>query len=215
MELEETSEYGGNQDGRDGDEGEEVPGDGGEGNFSGDFADDLFQPSVERWKLSRAQKRVERHAHGLERAQDQPDSRPLQRAEALAVLAEELPHAYRELGEMRAQGVIEPTSSDWAAPIVVVRKKDGSIRLCVDYRRLNAVSIVDAYPMPRIEDLIDYIGQAKFISTLDLTKGYWQVPVVEEDRGKTAFTTPFGLFQFRRMPFGLQGAPATFQRMMD
>ena len=90
MELEETSEYGGNQDGRDGDEGEEVPGDGGEGNFGGDFADDLFQPSVERWKLSRAQKRVERHAHGLERAQDQPDSRPLQRAEALAVSAEEL-----------------------------------------------------------------------------------------------------------------------------
>ena len=98
---------------------------------------------------------------------------------------------------------------------MVVQKKDGSIRLCVDYRWLNAVSIVDSYPMPRIEDLIDYIGQAKFIRTLDLTNGYWQVPVVEEDRGKTAFTTPFGLFQFQRMPFGLQGAPATFQRMMD
>ena len=116
---------------------------------------------------------------------------------------------------MRAQGVIEPTSSDWAAPIVVVRKKDGSIRLCVDYRWLNAVSIGDAYPMPRIEDLIDLIRQAKFISTLDLTKGYWQVPVAEEDRGKTAFTTPFDLFQFRRMPFSLQGTPVTFQRMMD
>ena len=131
-----------------------------------------------------------------------------------------LPHAYRatvqqELEEMMAQGVIEQTTSEWAAPIVVVHKKDGAIRLCVDYRRLNAVSTIDAYPMPRIDDLIDLIGQAQFISTLDLTKGYWQVPVAEEDKAKTAFTTPFGLFQFRRMPFGLQGTPATFQRMMD
>ena len=131
-----------------------------------------------------------------------------------------LPHAYRatvqqELEEMMTQGVIEQTTSEWAAPIVVVRKKDGAIRLCVDYRHLNAVSTIDAYPMPQIDDLIDLIGQAQFISTLDLTKGYWQVPVAEEDKVKTAFTTPFGLFQFRRMPFGLQGAPATFQRMMD
>ena len=73
---------------------------------------------------------------------------------------------------MKAQEVIEPTVSDWAAPIVVVRKKDSSIRLCVDYRRLNAISRVDAYPMPRIDDLIDLIGQARYNSTLDLTKGY-------------------------------------------
>ena len=116
---------------------------------------------------------------------------------------------------MRTQGVIEPTSSDWAALIVVARKKDSSIRLCVDYRWLNAVSIVDAYPMRRNEDLIDHIGQARFISTLDLTKGYWQVHVAKEDTVKTAFTTPLGLFQFQRMPFGRQGVPATFQRMMD
>ena len=95
------------------------------------------------------------------------------------------------------------------------RKKDNSIRLCVDYRRLNTVSCVDAYPMPRIDDLIDLIGQARYISTLDLTKGYWQIPVAEADRAKTGFTSPVGLFVFRRMPFGLQGAPATFQRMMD
>ena len=76
-----------------------------------------------------------------------------------------------------AQGVIEQTMSEWAAPIVVVRKKDGTIRLCVDYRRLNAVSTVDAYPMPRVDDLIDMIGQAQYISTLDLTKGkcQWQM----------------------------------------
>ena len=131
-----------------------------------------------------------------------------------------LPHAYREtvkreLEEMEAHGIIQPANSGWAAPIVIVRKKDGTIRLCVDYRRLNSVTRVDAYPMPRIDDLIDRLGQAAYISTLDLTKGYWQVPVSAKDRPKTAFTTPFGLYQFTRMPFGLQGAPATFQRMMD
>ena len=131
-----------------------------------------------------------------------------------------LPHAYRdtvkdELREMEQAGIIEPSSSPWAAPIIPVKKKDGSMRLCVDYRRLNSVSRTDAYPMPRVDDLIDRIGGAKFITTLDLSKGYWQVPVREQDRPKTAFTSPQGLFQFRVMPFGLQGAPATFQRMMD
>ena len=131
-----------------------------------------------------------------------------------------LPHAYREtvrkeLEEMQMQGIIEPSNSEWAAPIVIVKKKDRAIRLGVDYRRLNALSCVDAYPMPRIDDLIDLLGQCRYISTLDLTKGYWQVPVAKRDQSKTAFATPFGLYQFKRMPFGLQGAPATFQRLMD
>ena len=131
-----------------------------------------------------------------------------------------IPHAYREavqkeLREMLDSGIIQRSGSEWAAPIVLVKKKDGSLRLCVDYRRLNAVSQTDAYPMPRIDDLIDRLGKAKYITTLDLTRGYWQVPVAEEDQPKTAFATPFGLFQFRVMPFGLSGAPATFQRMMD
>ena len=131
-----------------------------------------------------------------------------------------LPHAYKdaiekEIDEMLACNIIEPSSSEWAAPLVPVRKKDNSIRLCVDYRKLNAITKVDPYPMPRVDDMIDEVGSAKFISTLDLTKGYWQVLVSEEDRPKTAFVTPFGLYQFTRMPFGLQGAPATFQRMVD
>lgn len=99
--------------------------------------------------------------------------------------------------------------------MVTVRKKDSTIRICVDYRRLNSYTKADAYPMPRVDELIDRVSGANYITTLDLTKGYWQVPVAKKDREKTAFTTPHGLFQFRRMPFGLQGAPATFQRMVD
>ena len=121
----------------------------------------------------------------------------------------------KELDEMLEKGIIEATSREWASPIVMVKKKDGSLRLCVDYRRLNAVSHIDDYPMPRIDDLIDGLGNAKFISTLDLTRGYWQMPVAEKDQHKTAFTTPYGQFQFRMLPFGLSGAPSSFQRLMD
>ena len=110
--------------------------------------------------------------------------------------------------------IISPSSSEWASPMVLV-KKDGTLRLCVDYRRVNAASATDAYPLPRIDDIIDQIGRAKYLTTLDLTKGYWQVPVASEDRHKTAFCTPFGLFELNVMPFGLQGALGTFQRLMD
>ena len=110
-----------------------------------------------------------------------------------------IPHAYRdtvkkELQEMEASGIIERSSSEWAAPIVLVRKKDGALRMCVDYRHLNAVSRADAYPIPRVDDLIDRLGKAKYITTLDLSRGYWQVPVDDESRSRTAFTTPFGSF---------------------
>ena len=114
---------------------------------------------------------------------------------------------------MRENGIIKATSSEWASPIVMVRRKDASPRMCVDYRRLNAVSIIDAYPMPCIDGLIDGLGNSRFISTLDLTRGYWQMPMSKEDRHKTAFTTPYGQFQFRRLPFGLSRAPSSFQRL--
>ena len=112
-----------------------------------------------------------------------------------------LPHAYRELvqteiHDMLHSGIIEPSSSEWASPIVLVDKKDSTLRLCVDYRRLNAESRMDVYPMPRIDDLINRLGKAKFITTFDLTRGYWQVPMAKSSWHLTAFTTPFGLFQF-------------------
>ncbi|XP_067248999.1 NACHT, LRR and PYD domains-containing protein 3-like isoform X2 [Chanodichthys erythropterus] len=120
-----------------------------------------------------------------------------------------------ELEAMLDMGVIEESSSNWASPIVLVPKTDGSVRFCVDYRKVNAVSKFDAYPMPRVDELLDRLGTARFYSTLDLTKGYWQIPLSPLSKEKTAFTTPFGLHQFVTLPFGLFGAPATFQRLMD
>lgn len=114
---------------------------------------------------------------------------------------------------MAELGIIEP--SQWSSPIVPVGKKDGNVRVCIDYRKLNTLTAADPYQMPRVDEMIDKIGKAKFITTLDLTKGYYQVPVRPSDRDKTAFVTPFGKYRFTRMPFGLKGAPTTFQRLMD
>ena len=100
-------------------------------------------------------------------------------------------------------------------PNLSSKRRDGTLRICVDYRRLNQISVSDAYPMSRVDDLIDQVSKSTYISTLDLTRGYWQVPVAVKDRPKTAFATPFGLYQFNMMPFGLKVAPATFQRLMD
>ena len=99
--------------------------------------------------------------------------------------------------------------------LVLVNKKDATMRLCADYRRVNAASAAQAYPLPCTDDIIDQIGRAHYLTTIDLTKGYRQVPVASEDCHKTAFCTPFGLFEFKVMPFGLQGAPGTFQRLME
>lgn len=120
-----------------------------------------------------------------------------------------------ELERMLADQVIEPTKGPWASPVVLVRKKDGSWQFCVEYRKLNAITRKDAYPLPRMDDILELMQGAEYLATLDLASGYWQVAMPEEDRAKTAFCTHRGLFQFRVMPFGLCNAPPTFGRLMD
>ena len=120
-----------------------------------------------------------------------------------------------EIHRMLRAGVIEPATSEWASPVVLVPKPDGSMRFCIDYRRLNTVTVRDSYPLPRMDECIDSLGDARVFSTLDCNSGYWQIPVSPADKEKTTFTSHEGLFQFLRMPFGLKNAPATFQRFVD
>ncbi|KZS03788.1 Uncharacterized protein APZ42_033399 [Daphnia magna] len=120
-----------------------------------------------------------------------------------------------QVDQMCRQGEIEPCSGPWVAPVVLVKKKDGSWRFCVDYRKLNAVTTRDVYPLPRIEDALSRLEGSHYFSIMDMQSGYWKVGVRPSDREKTAFVTADGLYQFRVMPFGLSNAPATFQRMVD
>ena len=119
------------------------------------------------------------------------------------------------INQLLSSQVIRESSSPYASPIVLVRKKDGTLRMCVDYRQLNSKTRKDAFPLPRIEESLDALSGARWFTTLDLTSGYNQVPVTEADKPKTAFCTPFGLFEWNRMPFGLCNAPGTFQRLMQ
>lgn len=121
----------------------------------------------------------------------------------------------KEINSMLEADVIEECESPWATPVVLVPKKDGTVRICVDYRRLNAITKTDPYPMPRIDELIDLVKRTLYMSTIDLRSGYWQVSVNPTDGDKTAIITPFGTFRFKRMPFGLKNSGATFQRLMD
>ena len=123
--------------------------------------------------------------------------------------------AKTQVEKLLKHGIIEESSSPWASPIVLVQKKDGSFRFCVDYRKLNSVTKKDSYPLPRIDNSLETLADSKWFSTLDLRSGYWQVGVDPHDKEKTAFSTGQGLWQFTVMPFGLCNAPATFERLME
>ena len=121
----------------------------------------------------------------------------------------------KELNYLLDNGLIEPTQSEWSSPVTVVPKPDGTPRFCIDYRRVNAVTKKDSYPLPRLEECIDRVGQAKFISKLDLLRGYWQVPMTPRAQEVTCFSTLGRTYKCKVMPFGLTNAPATFQRLMN
>ncbi|UYV82933.1 hypothetical protein LAZ67_22001433 [Cordylochernes scorpioides] len=120
-----------------------------------------------------------------------------------------------QIDEMLRDGIIRPSSSPWSFPVILVKKRDGKYRFCVDYRKLNDVTVKDVYPIPRIDEVLDTLQGSKYFSAIDLKSGYWQVEVEEKDKEKTAFTTAHGLYEFNVMPFGLCNAPATFERNME
>ena len=129
-----------------------------------------------------------------------------------------LASAHAEVDRLVAEGIVEPTESMWSSCPVIVPKKDGSIRFCIDYRQLNKITNCkkDAYPLPHMDSLLDNLGNAKYLSKIDLRQTYHQIPLEESSKEVTAFAISCkGLFQFTRLPYGLTNAPASFQRVMD
>lgn len=153
-------------------------------------------------------------AHGVQHQIDTGDAQPCYVPQFRQSPAEhEL--IEQEVKQMLANDIIEPSFSRWNAPVVLLRKPDGSMRFCLDFRKLNSVTRPEIHALTRLDDALDGLGQAQIFSTMDLAAGYWQVPLEEASKPKTAFTTRSGRYQFKRLAFGLRNAPMAFQRMMD
>ena len=148
--------------------------------------------------------------HDIELTKPDPIKQPPRR-EPIHLRAE----AEKEVQSMLDKGVIEPSTSPWSSPVVLVRKKDSSIRYCIDYRKVNNVTKKDSFPIPSIEESLTALKDAKFFSTLDLCSGYWQVELTDKAKEISAFSTGRNLYQFKVLPFGLSNAPATFERLME
>jgi hypothetical protein len=145
---------------------------------------------------------------------DTGNNRPFKQALRRHPIAH-LPTIDEHVKNMLANDIIEPAASAWASNVVLIQKKDGSLRFCVDYRKLNDLTYKDSYPLPRIDSCLHSLGGSKYFSTLDLRAGYWQTLIDPRDRDKTAFVTRRGVFRFKVLSFGLANAPALFQRLMD
>ena len=139
----------------------------------------------------------------------QPPSRPTFR-----MSARELEELKQQLEELTKAGFIQSSKSPFGVPILFVKKKDGTMRMCVDYRALNEITIKNSYPLPRVDELFDRLQGAKYFSKIDLRSGYHQIRIVPADVPKTAFRTRYGHYEFLVLPFGLTNAPATFMHLM-
>ncbi|CAM4719510.1 unnamed protein product, partial [Lepidochelys kempii] len=182
----------------------------GDSPVSEDWKDHLRKKLCERSKVFSLHEWDVGCAKGVEHNIRLHDSQPF-RERCRKIALSEMEDVRHHLQELAANGIITESRSPYASPIVVVRKKNGKIRMCIDYRTLNSRTVVDQYTMPRVQDALDCLLGSQWFSVLDLRSGYYQIPLGEEDKEKTAFICPLGFYQFECMPQGISGAPATFQ----
>ena len=180
-----------------------------EGRVPSEVVDSLERTLKQHWRVFSGTSHVTQFEFSIRTG----DAKPVA-ARPFRYTLEKLEEIERQVRDLLRRGLLEPASTDWCTNPVMAKKKDGSFRMAIDYRGLNAVTEVDQYPVPLVDDVVDSMAGLRIFTTLDLQWSFWQMPLREEDRPKTAFVTPIGVFQWRVMPFGLRNATPAFQRMM-